>query len=54
MSLIGQLIDTFGRGLIEANKQALEEQKRQRLKESSIDVEYKVISDEKIEPKKLL
>jgi len=46
-------IGTMGNILLEANKKAQEEKRREELRKGSIDAEFKVISDEKIEPKQL-
>jgi len=53
MSLLN-FIGTMGNILLEANRKAQEEMRREELQKNSILAEYKVISNEKIEPKKLL
>jgi len=48
------LIPTLFNFLKACRIEALKEKRRQELQKNSIIAEYKVISDEKIEPKKLL
>jgi len=52
MSLLNDLIDTMGLNLIDASIEANKERKRQELRKGSIDVEFRVLSNELIEKPK--
>ena len=52
MGLLDNLIDTVGRNLIDASIEAKKEKRRQELRKNSIDVEFRVLSNEVIEKSK--
>ena len=53
LDIATQFIDGMGTALIEAEKEKQKEKRRAELRKNSIDVEFKVLSEKKIEPKEL-
>lgn len=53
LDIANQFIDTMGTALLEAEAEKQKEKRRAELRANSIDVEYRVISEETIERKLL-